>query len=293
MPSVNDNADAPAAGTAGETDTDDARSTYVTAFGRGLAVIQCFSASQPTLTIAEVARITGLNRATARRFLHTLESDGYLVNENGRYTLRAAVMELGHAYLSSVAIDHRFQRRIQDLAERVVESCSAGTLDGVDTVFLARAKPTTLRIMTLSLSVGARVPAYLSALGRVLLAELDADQLDSAIAAAQLRRATDNTITDPGRLRETIREAGHQGYALLNGEIEQGICAIAVPVRHPYGHPLAISVSTHITQTPIEKLREEYLPVLRQTAANLAADLRRTNGNGRAAQLQQHAQRPR
>ena len=105
---------------------------YVTAFSRGMAVIRCFSAANPVLTIAEVAKAAGLNRATARRFLHTLEADGYAGSENGRYSLRPRVLELGYAYLSSIAVDRLVHQQLLQLADqlhasRVPAACSTAT----------------------------------------------------------------------------------------------------------------------------------------------------------------------
>ncbi len=251
-------------------DGTDRRSSYVTAFGRGLSVLRCFSAGRPTLTIAEVARAAGLNRATARRFLHTLHRDGYLSCHDGRYTLRPAAMELGHAYLSTAVIDDVFQGHLQSLAEQVNKSCSAGALDGHDTVFLARAKPSGTRMMTLTLMVGARVPAYLTALGRVLLADLTDAELADYLDTATLRPETEHTIIDPNRLREELSAIREQGFAILNQEIESGVCAVAVPIHRRTRPPLAVSVATHVAQTPIEALRE-YLPALRHRAAEIAA----------------------
>ena len=252
-------------------DVQDGRSTYVTAFGRGLSVIRCFSAERPTLTIAEVARETGLNRATARRFLHTLETDGYVTSDYGRYTLRPAIMALGNAYLSAMAINTGFQRRLQALSEQVHESCSVGALDGFDTVFVARAKPTAPRMMTLALNVGDRLPAFLTALGRVLLAELPNRDLDDYISTAPFEAKTERTVTDPNRLKDTILQVREQGYSVSDQEIEHGVLAVATAVLRPTGPPLAISIATHTAKTKIEVVYDEFLPALREKAAELSS----------------------
>lgn len=248
---------------------DESKSAYVSAFGRGLAVIRCFSQSHPTLTIAEVARASGLNRATARRFLHTLEAEGYATSENGRYSLRPTVLELGYSYLSTMSIDHVVQSELHQVAERLHESASAGVLDGHDVVFVARAQTTYPRIMTLAISVGMRIPAYLTALGRVLLAELDDAELDEYLHTTTFRPETDRTITDPEHLRQVILNVRRDGYCLMDQEIEMGVCAVAVPV-HQHNRPtIAISVAAHASRTSIETMRVEHLPALQHTAAEI------------------------
>jgi len=252
------------------TEGEDSSSNYVIAFGRGLAVIRCFTAERPALTIAEVARAADLNRATARRFLHTLEADGYLrVEDGGRYVLRPAIMELGHAYLSSMGIDDQFQEHLQDLAEHVHESCSAGALEGNDVVFVGRAQTTFPRVMTLSLEVGARLPAHASAIGRVLLSQLSNDDLEGYLDSAQFVRHTDHTITDPVQLRDEVLRVRRDGWSLIAEEMEAGVCALAVPVHLPGRPALAISVASHTTRTSPEVMLSHYLGPLQQTAVAL------------------------
>jgi IclR family transcriptional regulator, pca regulon regulatory protein len=249
--------------------TEDRSDTYVTAFGRGLAVIRCFSAARPTLTIAEVAKAADLNRATARRFLRTREADGYVGSENGRYSLRPRMLELGYAYLSSISIDRIVQQRLLGLADRLHESCSAGVLDGRDVVFVARARTTHPRVMTLALSVGTRIPAYLTALGRVLLAELPDDELDDYLHKAELRKHTENTISDLAGLRAEILTVRAKGYCITDQEIETGIRAAAVPVRRTNGPTLAISVASHASRASLSSIEANFVPPLRGTAAEL------------------------
>jgi IclR family transcriptional regulator, pca regulon regulatory protein len=253
------------------------RDTYVTAFGRGLEVIRCFSGAQPARTIAEVARAAGLNRATARRFIHTLEAEGYVRAENGRYALRPRALELGYAYLSSIAVDEVVQRHLLDLAERLRESCSAGVLDGGDIVFVARAQTSYPRVMTLALTVGARIPAYLTALGRVLLAELPDDQLAGYLRTAELRRNTAHTITDPTRLRQELVAVRAGGYCVMDQEIELGVRAAAVPVHRPGRPALAISVAAHASRESVAAIEANYVPALREAAREIE-NLPRTRG---------------
>lgn len=258
-----------ASGSATTTDAVEDSRTYVTAFGRGLAVIRCFSESRPTLTIAEVAKATGLNRATARRFLHTLEADGYVLNDNGRYSLRPRVLELGYAYLSSISVDDMVQSQLQELAEKVRESCSAGVLDGHDVVFVVRARTSYPRVMTLALSVGARIPAYLTALGRVLLSQLDDEALDAYLETAEFHKETANTISDPDQLRSELLRIREAGWCVMDQEIEIGVRAAAVPVRRSGRPPMAISIASHASREPLESMQTNFVPPLLDTAKEL------------------------
>jgi IclR family pca regulon transcriptional regulator len=252
--------------------TEAERSEYVQSVDRGLAVIRCFSARTPRLTIADVARETGLTRAAARRFLHTLERLGYVGQNDGRFYLRPRVLELGYAYLSSVSVADIAQEHLVHLAERLHESCSASALDGHDIVYVARAQTT--RIMTIALAVGSRIPAYAASMGRVLLAGLPDSELEDYLSTAQLRPLTDRTVTDPERLRQIIIDTRRCGYAIIDQELEVGVRSAAAPVHDASGNVVAaVNATAHASRVSLERLREEFVPPLLETARAIDADL--------------------
>src|SRR6266540_6999945 len=121
---------------------------------RGMAVIQVFSRETPALTLSEVARLTGITRATARRILLTLEKLGHVRSDGRLFSLTPRVLTLGWAYVSSLNFSELAQPLMEDLVEETGESCSAGTLDLPDVVYVSRVP--TRRIMTIALSVGSR-----------------------------------------------------------------------------------------------------------------------------------------
>jgi IclR family pca regulon transcriptional regulator len=123
--------------------------------------------------------------------------------------------------------------------------------------------------MTLALSVGTRIPAYLTALGRVLLSELSESEFDHYLNTTKLHRETERTITDPARLRDAVGQVREQGYCIMDQEIETGICAVAVPVHPPNRPSMAISVAAHATGTSFSTLEEQHLPALQATAAEM------------------------
>ncbi|HKA68322.1 MAG TPA: IclR family transcriptional regulator C-terminal domain-containing protein [Actinomycetes bacterium] len=248
------------------------RTEYVQSLDRGLAVIRAFSARRPRLSIADVARQTGLTRAAARRFLHTLCGLGYVGVSNGSYYLRPRVLELGYAYLSSVSVAEIAQEHLVALAEELHESCSASVLDGADIVYIARAQ--TNRIMTISLTVGTRLPAFATSMGRVLLAALPNDRLDEFVAGAQLQPLTEHTITDPQLLRKELEKVREQGWCAIDQELEVGVRSVAVPVRDADGRVVAaVNATAHAARVPLPRLTDDFLPKLVQTAHRIDRDL--------------------
>jgi IclR family transcriptional regulator, pca regulon regulatory protein len=141
-----------------ETLTEPRKSDFVQSLERGLSVIRAFDEEHREMTLSDVARATGLTRAAARRFLLTLVKLGYVHFDDGRFSLRPRVLELGFAYLSSLSLPEVAQPHLEALVAKVNESSSISVLDDMDIVYVVRVP--TRRIMSITLAVGTRLPAY-------------------------------------------------------------------------------------------------------------------------------------
>lgn len=246
---------------------------FVQSLDRGLAVIRAFNADNPELTLSEVARATGLNRASARRFLHTLVELGYVRTDGRRFALRPKILELGYAYLSSLSLPEVAMPHLERLVERVHESSSVSVLDGDEVVYVARVP--TRRIMRIAIAVGTRFPAYATSMGRVLLAGQTDEWLDGYFATVSLSRLTPHTIADPKRLHAELRRIRRDGYALVDQELEEGLRSIAAPIRDGDGRVVAaVNLSAHASRGTVESMKQTLLPPLLETAAAIEEDLR-------------------
>ena len=248
---------------------------FVQSLERGLAVLLAFDREHPALTVADAAKRTGLTRATARRLLHTLRTLGFVSSDGKLFELTPRVLDLGHAYVSSLQLPDIAQPFMEELSERVHESVSAAVLDGDDVVYVARVP--TKRIMTISLAIGSRLPAAWTSLGRVLLAGLGDAQLDAFLARAAQRRApTEHAVHDVDGLARTIALARQQGYALLDQELEAGLRSVAAPLHDRRGRVVAaLNVGTHAGRVTESQLREQILPELLATARAIDVQLAR------------------
>ena len=250
------------------------RTPYVQSLERGLTVIGCFDAEHSWLSLADVARRTGLSRAAARRFLHTLVELGYVRVEERLFTLTPKVLELGFAYLSSIRLPEIAEPHLKELSRTVGESCSASVLDGADIVYVARAA--THRIMSVRISVGTRFPAYATSMGRVLLAHLSDDDLDGYLARVPLESITGRTVHTAGELRDILQTVRSDGYAIVDQELEAGLRSVAAPIRGRGDQVVAavnVSTATSLT-TPEDDPIPRILPVLLETAGRISDDLR-------------------
>ena len=246
-------------------------SDFVQSLDRGLAVIRAFGPDRERLSLSEVARATGLTRAAARRFLLTLVKLGYVRNDGREFSLRPRVLELGYAYLSGLALPEVAAPHMEELVARLHESSSISVLDGHHIVYVVRVP--TKRIMTVAISVGTRFPAYATSMGRVLLAQLSDDELERYLAEATFERLTSRTVTNPARLRTIVRDAARQGYAIVDQELEEGLRAVAAPIRGADVGSAAINVSAHASRVSMGAMRGQILPALLETARQIEADL--------------------
>jgi len=245
---------------------------FVQSLERGLSVIRAFDADHPKLSLSEVAAATGLSRAAARRFLHTLVHLGYVHNNGGRFSLRPKTLELGYSYLSSLSLPEVAMPHLEELAEKVRESSSVSELDGEDVVYIARVP--TKRIMRVTISVGTRFPAYATSMGRVLLAAQPGDWLEKYLTSVNLRYLTGHTITSSAELRQELSNIRSRGWALVDQELEEGLRSLAAPIRDGNGTVIAaVNVSTHAGRRSLENVLEDLLHPLLTTAEDIERDL--------------------
>jgi len=245
----------------------------VQSFARGLAVIRSFSAETPSQTLASVARATGLPRATARRLLLTLEHLGYVRAEAGSFQLTPRVLEIGYAFLASLNLEAIAQPYLEAFSEKVHESTSVAVLDDHDIVYVARVPAK--RIMTVSIGLGSRFPAYQTSLGRVLLAELPDEEIAARMARSSRARVTPFTVATESALLDKIREVRAQGWAMLDQELEVGVRSLAAPLRDKNGVVAALNVSTHVGRTDLDELHARFLPALLETATAISNALQK------------------
>jgi IclR family pca regulon transcriptional regulator len=241
---------------------------YVTSLDRGLRVLQTFSRDHAQLTLSEVAALTKLSPATARRSLHTLEMLGYVGRSGRRFLLRPKVLSISSGYLSAINAERVLQPFLQDLVNEVGGSSSVTILDDLQIVYLAHASAN--RAIRLTAGVAARYPAYATSMGRVLLAFQPEWVIDAYFTRATLRKLTERTETNPTALRRILKDARVKGYTAIEDELDHGIVSVSLPIFAPDGTVVAAAncadVTTRLNKSEIVQKR---LPALRQAVRRI------------------------
>jgi IclR family pca regulon transcriptional regulator len=242
---------------------------FVLSLARGLRVIECFDGHTEGRSVAEVAKDAGLSRASVRRLLLTLEMLGYAESSRRVYHLKTRVLKLGLSYLSSTSVIAAAQPVLERITGVLGESASMSMLDGDQIVYVARSAAS--RVLSVGLSVGSRLPAYCTSMGRVLLAGLPEEQLRAYLRNLRPRTYTAKTITNPEKLRAVILKTRKDGFALVNEELEAGLRALSVPVCNRQNRVVAaINVGAHALRIDQKQMLLRCLPVLRESAASIS-----------------------
>ena len=247
---------------------------FMTSLARGLSVIQCFSHATSFLTVSQISQITGFSRASVRRCLYTLTKLGLANSEDGtHFTLLPRVLTLGHSYISSMPLSKMAQPVLDRLSQQVRESCSIAMLDGADVIHVAHANIS--RVLAVDLSMGSRLPAIYTSMGRVLLAHLPTRELEAQLARAEFFPHTKHSLSDVRALRHALDLVRRDGFAVVDQELELGLCALAVPLRNAAGRVIAaLNVGAPAQRASAQTLVTKFVPHLQEAAQEFSTLLK-------------------
>ena len=243
---------------------------YVMGLEKGLAIVEAFGIQRGPLTLSQAAELTGHTKAAVRRSLITLCKLGYATQDGRQFQLAPRSLRLGHAYVSSDPLTKVAQPILEMTSERTKESASIAVLDSQDAVFVARS--THRRSLSTGLGVGARLPAYCSATGRVLLAEMPKAEVEFMLNRMSRPALTPYTQTTVADVMAEIESARRKGYAVCDQELEMGLRSIAVPIRTSAGKLVAaLSLSVATNRMSIAAVVEHLLPEMETARRNFSS----------------------
>jgi IclR family pca regulon transcriptional regulator len=244
---------------------------------RGLAILGCFTPSRPVLGIADIADELGMSRSTTHRYVITLVALGYLEQGASRkYRLGLRVTDLGMSALNSTGLREHAHPYLEELRQRTSYTSSLAVLEGTDILYVDRVR--TFRRgehkAALDIHPGSRLPAYCTAIGKLLLANLPEAEQRDLLAEMKLTKRGPNTITSKKALREELDEIGEDGFAVSDQELDADLYAIAAPVRNEANEVVAgVSLAAHSAMISLEEMVDALGPHLVSTADRISARL--------------------
>ncbi|PXW24892.1 IclR family transcriptional regulator domain-containing protein [Paraburkholderia caballeronis] len=235
---------------------------------KGLALIQLFTDDCPRLSVPDAARLAGLTRSAARRFLLTLVHDGYAETDGRHYWLTAKTLRIGQAYVDSARLPRMLRPIVEKVAGETREHVSVAVRDGDEVVHIVRSRVT--NVSSLSIRQGSRLPMYCTGSGRLWLASLPDAEIDAYLRRIDRQPLTPFTKTAIADIDAAIAAIRKQGYVELDQEYEVGMRILGVPVVNRQGQMRAsLTITTQVSSMTQADLRERYLRCLYEGQALL------------------------
>ena len=250
---------------------------YSQSLERGLAILGCFTSEHPVLGIADIADELGMSRSTTHRYVTTLLALGYLEQGRSRkYRLGLRVTDLGMSALNATGLRENVHPFLEELRERTGYTIGLAVLDGTEILYVDRARSwrRAERETDMGLYPGSRMPAYCTAMGKVMLAHLPEEVQRDLIAQLKLERNSPSTITSKQSLRAEFVRIVEDGYAVNDQELRPGLQAIAVPVRDESREVVAaVGIAASPEAISLVELTDALGPHLLSTAARISSRL--------------------
>ncbi|GAB4350940.1 MAG: IclR family transcriptional regulator [Oricola sp.] len=238
-------------------------------FAKGMSVLKAFDTGNTHLTLPQIARATGLDRAVARRLVLTLVHLGYVKQQDRVFSLTPRILVLAGGFLQARRFGKTIEPVLRTFSDRISESISMAMIDGLQAVYVAHAgaRPDTVSI---GFTVGSRVPLLTTAIGRALVSGCSPDEAEKLIRTAPLESHTDVTSTDRDAIAADVALSAQRGHAHVVGEFEAGVAAVAVPVVAAGAEPSALGVSGDAARFADEEFRHRVIETLRECAKVVA-----------------------
>jgi IclR family transcriptional regulator, pca regulon regulatory protein len=251
---------------------------YSQSLERGLAILSAFRSGRPLLGVSELGRDIGLSRSTTHRYVATLAALGYLRQDSGtkKYRLGPRVLDLGFSAINSMELREVAAPHLRQLSDDTGYTVNMAILDELDIVYVERCRSgrAAQREIDLNLHVGARLPAYCTSLGKVLLAFLPADEQTARLEQIDFTRRGPNTLTSRTALVAELKRVRENGFAINNEELAYGLRSIAAPVlSHDGAAAAAINLAVHSSMVSMNDLVARLSPTLRRAAHEISAHL--------------------
>ncbi len=250
---------------------------YSQSLERGLAILGCFSSERPVLGIADIADELEMSRSTTHRYVITLVALGYLEQGASRkYRLGLRVTDLGMSALDSTGLREHSHPELEELRQRTSHTAGLGVLDGEEIVYIDRARGFRRELGETKLDPqpGSRLPAYCTAIGKLLLAYLPEHEQRELLANMTLTKLAPNTITAKKALRDELERIRRESFAVNDQELAPELRTFAAPVRDQMGTVrAAVNLSAPGASTPLAELVGSLGPQLVATAERISASL--------------------
>ncbi|HVA30229.1 MAG TPA: IclR family transcriptional regulator [Gaiellaceae bacterium] len=245
---------------------------------RGLAILSSFHSDRPLIGVSELSRDLDLSRSTAHRYVATLAKLGYLQQDadSKRYRLGPKVLDLGFSALNSMELVEISAPHLRRLSDETGRTVNLAILDGADVVYIERYRTAQQgqREIDLNLHVGARLPAYCTAMGKAILAFVPEERLSEIVERIDFVPRGPNTLTDPKAFRDELSKIRETGIAVNDEELAYGLRSIAAPIHAHSGEVVAaLNLAVHRTMVSMDELLARFAPAVIKAAQDISLSM--------------------
>lgn len=247
---------------------------FVASVEKAFRVLHLFSSVDVELSFSDVVERSGIGKSATQRFLYTLNTLGYLIQDplSKRYRLSSKLLMLSQAYSRADMLREKASAHLERANRRCEETVNLTILDGTEVVYIVRFP--SKHVVSVNLTVGTRLPAFCTAPGRVLLAHLEQQKLERVLATSRLVKMTGLTETRPDRLRRILDRVRQYGYCISNQEAFVGDISVAAPVFDDEGQAVAaVNIAVPTPRWSIPRVQRKLTPVVKEVASELSATL--------------------
>ena len=240
--------------------------TRVQSIDRAVAILDCFSEEKKELKLSEISERLGLNKSTVHGIISTLKYHGFISQdeETQKYKLGIRFVQFGDLVINSMNIRNAAVPVIDAVCEKIEETVHVAMLDGLDVVWIEKRECT--KSIKTSTKIGARLPAYTTADGKIIICYQNKDKIKNYLPK-RIPQYTNNTITNKSEFIKKLEEMKKNGYAIDNEEYVEGLKCVAAPIFDHDGK-VRFSLSTTGPAFRMNEERIKELIVIIKEAAN-------------------------
>lgn len=245
---------------------------FVNSFAKGLRVLEAFNVGRRSLSLSQLAEVTGLEKSGVQRFTYTLHTLGYLHKDplTRHYSLGPKTLQLGSTYLRSFDLVARAQPMLVACNEALGETINLSRMEETDIVYVARVP--SKHAVNIDIMLGTRLPAYCAAMGRAMLAYLPPEEVDDIFSRSEVRSYTPKTTTDLPELYRKLEEVRRDGFAITDSEIHLGDVSIAAPVFDASRQAIAsVGIALPSSRWTTKRVRTKLAPLILKASEMLTS----------------------
>ncbi|CAB3834961.1 IclR family transcriptional regulator [Achromobacter piechaudii] len=246
-------------------------SLFVGSTEKAFQVLHAFDGSKRHMTLADIARASGLDRSATQRLVYTLETLGYLrrIPDTRNYGLTPKVLQFSYNYVRANELIDKASPYLLDISRTLGETTNLQELDGHEIVFVARFPGH--HLVNVDIAVGSRLPAFFTASGTAILSRLTDEQRREILAQTRLDPITPYTEVNPDKLLERVQRVAEKGYAIIVNETVLGDISVAAPVIDHRGLAVAaINISVPTTRWTLARVEAELAPHVQVAATSIS-----------------------